>query len=201
MKNNSTYSKEHASLRNLVRLYVLAGDLKGEERKSRQKKIKASMKKVKWHLMKIVGREIGMFASFEWFRQLDDYIRGMKILADAGDRNLPNRYRKGLNILIANKDKCCQFIKERFKPSAEELENVKNLLMADIVSTSGYIRCRDRGLMADELQHWSMVRSVNAQFGEIMDRLIEKQRRDEHERGTDISNDTRRDRHGNGDAK
>ena len=177
------YSQEHVGLIKLIRLYALAGDSNGPQKGQRQDKIASAMKKVRWDLSKDISRVLGLFAGLEWFELIGEYLRAMRTLAEAGDSDLPDNYREGLNTLLANRDKRLQFIKERLKPTPEEYEQLSGCLTADIVDTSGYIRCRDTGLGDDELHHWEYVKNANTQIGVTMDALLSRKRDENVEAG------------------
>lgn len=168
------YSNEHNGLTTLIRLYALAGDLKGADQRLRQNKIYSALKTARWELAKDIGRYLGLFPQLEWYELVGEYIKAVKSLVDAGDNDLRDTYKKGLNTLIANKDKRVQFITERLKAIPDEVETLKKLLMEDIIHTSGYIRCRDKNENDDELWHWEQVRATNSQIGTMIDALIQK---------------------------
>ena len=168
------YSNEHDGLTTLIRLYALAGDLKGDGQHPRQDKIGKALRLARWEVAKDIGQTLGLFPQLEWYELVGEYIKAMKSLIDAGDNDLRDTYKKGLNTLIANKDKRLQFLTERLKPSSDEVDTLKKLMMDDIIHTSGYIRCRDKGQTDDDLWHWEMVRATSSQIGALMDALIQK---------------------------
>lgn len=178
---STTYAADQAGLANLIRLYAIAGDKRSAEGRAQQEKVSGALKAERWRLTKHVGRGVGFFPSIEWYELVGEYVRAMKRLADAGDKNLPDVYKKNLNTLLANKDKRLQFVRERLRPAPEELERLDTLLSSDIANTGAYIRHRDRGLMEDELWYWENAKSANSQIGSMLESLIKRRRDgDEH---------------------
>jgi hypothetical protein len=180
MQTSPSYSNDHSGLAALIRLYAIAGDKRSDEGKAQLEKVSDALRTAKWLLTKQVGRVVGTFSGLEWYELLGEYVRAMKRLVDAGDKDLTDIYKKNLNTLLANKDKRLQFIRERLKPTPAELEQLDGLLLEDIVNTGAYIRHRDMGLMEEDLWHWEAVRAANSQIGSILETLIGK-RRDGHE--------------------
>jgi hypothetical protein len=183
MPSHSSYASDHAGLAALVRLYAIAGDKRNDEGVAQQEKVAGALRDAKWQLTKHIGKRAGTFPGIEWYELLGEYVKAMKRLVEAGDKDFPDIYKKCLNTLLANKDKRLQFVRERLKPTPEELKTLDDLLMSDIVNTGAYIRHRDGGLMDEELWYWENVRAANSQIGSIMETLI-KRRRDEDESDT-----------------
>ena len=175
-KKRASFVQDYIHLRNLIRMYVIAGDKKS--RKSKENILK-ELRKTNKDLSRHISKQKGVFAGLEFYRIMREFYTSIVDMSDAGDRNLPGEYRKHLNTLLSNTNKRLSFININLNPTADERDFLNRMMMREISSTNGYIHARDVGAMDDDSRYWNEVRDTSVLIGNLMQKKLDGDEQDE----------------------